>query len=168
MKCTICSHQFNKEIGLALQEGRNRKEIAERYGLSPYALARHVRKHTGQPPPPPAPKPDPIPGFPNLANRVEWMYKQSEETYQAAKAGSDPDTQFKALQRLEKHVEMQSKIVGLIRAEKSGEIDQTQFREQWNRVLAAIAESNESGNPAFKLLVEKLLAIDLEFRNQGL
>ena len=167
MKCSICSHQFSKEIGLALQEGRNRKEVAERYGLSPHALSRHIRKHAQEPKPEP-PKPDLVPGFPNLANRVEWMYKQSSETYESAKSASDPDTQFKALQRLEKHVEMQAKIVGLIRAEKSGEIDLTNFMTQYNKVMAAVRVAAASGSPEMKELLAKFHDLATEFEKQGL
>ena len=147
MKCTICQHQYSKEIGLALQEGRRRKEVAERYGLSPAALANHIRKHSAR-----EPKPDPIPGFANLANRVEWMYKQSAETYDSAKAGDDSDTQFKALQRLEKHVEMQSKIVGLIQSGKSAGGEEADLRLQINQMLEFLNKTADSTAPAHEIL----------------
>ena len=105
---------------------------------------------------------------PNLANRVEWMYKQSSETYESAKSASDPDTQFKALQRLEKHVEMQAKIVGLIRAEKSGEIDLTNFMTQYNKVMAAVRVAAASGSPEMKELLAKFHDLATEFEKQGL
>ena len=159
MECTICQHPQRTEISLAIQQGRHRKEVAERYGLSPSALARHIRKHA-----PKAPEPEPIPGLPNLASRVEWMYAQSAEAYQSAKTAADPGTQFKALQRLEKHVEMQAKLVGSIRADQATP-GAASIEPQLEEILHAVNKSADQDALGLKELVEILRQITAKSRS---
>ena len=80
---------------------------------------------------------------------------------------SDPDTQFKALQRLEKHVEMQSKLVGIISADQATPATAS-IQPQLERIFHALNKSADIDDPGIKGLIAGLKTIAADFGRKGL
>ena len=154
MKCTICSHPFAADIVRAINEGRTRKEVAERYGLPASALARHLREHL-QAPPPPRPS---LPSYRGIAERHEWLYQKTVETYESARSRGDVDVEFRALTRLERNLEIQAKLHGILEMKDAAPANFAALEQQLSQIYRLFREAYDDQCPRWQKLMAGLTA----------
>jgi len=139
-KCTVCLRLDRKEIDQAsLAYGSSLREVAERYGLSYSAMARHREKHLPQlmskaledrrakgehelfdehPPIPEAIKQheeDELQLADGLLNRVTDLERQAMEILVEARATKSLKTALMAIGRAADVIELQAKLIGKIK-----------------------------------------------------
>jgi hypothetical protein len=100
MKCSICTHPNLAEIDSLLDAGTNQKDAAAQFGVSRFALSRHVR-HSA-----PAPMPEPGTSEPLETQAARWM-ERADAIYQASTANGDVRGQVQALTGAFRGLELQ-------------------------------------------------------------
>ena len=163
MKCTICSHPYAADIVRAVKEGRTRKEVAERYGIAASALARHLREHVPAPPPP---RPS-LPGYRGIAERHEWLYQKTVETYESARSRGDADVEFRALTRLERNLEIQARLHGILEVKDAARGEFASFADQFQRILPLFQEAYDPTIPSWVRLMTSLKALSVAIEEQS-
>lgn len=115
MTCTVCRSPRAGEINRALLAGDPVRDVAAHHGLSKSAISRHeancmpakLASAKGA---------SEIASTARLLERLDLIGLQTVEILEVCKVAKDHRISLRAIARLEKQLELQAKIVGLIQA----------------------------------------------------
>lgn len=109
--CTICAHAERAAIDAALARGAGYRDIAGQFGVSKTAVARHASEHVAQ-----AVASSKAAQREGAALDVVAQLKSINgaalAVLQAARASGDHDLALKAIDRLQRQIELQAKLLG--------------------------------------------------------
>jgi hypothetical protein len=112
--CTICTHARRVDINRSLVDGSPVRELAKRFGVSKSALQRHKDDHLSKVILGNAEARKKLEGL-SVVERAEQLYEQTQGILEAATAANEPGLALKAIQRLERQLELVGRLLGEIR-----------------------------------------------------
>ncbi len=139
--CSVCTHERRGEIERNLVEGATVRSIASKYGLSASAVDRHQQSHIAER----VTKASAARArftADSLVDRLESLREQTETVLAAANGALkqwDPASAgiaLRAIQRLEKQVELVARVVGELR--ESGPVTNIIVSPEWADMRARV------------------------------
>jgi len=150
--CSICTHENREAIDEALIAGQSYRKIAERFGVSPAALSRHLRRHlvallAGR---------SEVEAD-NLLEQVADLQRQAQAIKDKAEAAGDLKTALQGIRELVRIVELLAKL--------RGELDERPvvnvlLTAQWVTVRAVLLEALTPFPDARQAAAVALLEVD--------
>ncbi len=152
-RCSVCTHPQRGAIDLALVAGASRNGLATAYGLAETSLRRHEAAHLpaamvrGEEAREEARALDVIQQLKAINGATLQILKESRE-------GRDNDTALKAIDRIQKQIELQAKLLGEL---KEGTTVNVLVSPEWIQVRTVILHALDA-HPAARLAVAAALA----------
>ncbi len=109
--CTVCSHQDREAIDTALVAGQSAEKTSALFRVSPDAVQRHRAEHL----PAVLLKAEDEAAATHALDVVKQLRTingVSMEILTAARTSKDPDTALKAIDRIQRQIELQAKLLG--------------------------------------------------------
>lgn len=111
--CSVCTHPNRADIDRALVNGSAYRDVAGRFGLSKSAVARHQAEHLPAALVQGAAARDEVRAL-DVTQQLAAINAASVAILRQAQAARDGDLALKAIDRIAKQVELQSKLIGLL------------------------------------------------------
>ncbi len=150
--CTACRHPQTEAISLALIQKVPMREIAEKYGLSLSAVARH-KKHI----PAQLAKADEahhVAEAGSVMQRIMELDKRADEIYRQATSDQDHNLALKALKELREVTTLYAKLAGEIST--GGTVNNIIVTPEWVSMRAVMLHALEPYPDARRALVMAL------------
>ncbi len=110
--CTVCRHEARDEVDRALVSGESTRSIAGRYGsLSREAIKRHGENHLPETLTKAAEQEDVREAL-DVVKQLKAINGASLSILREARKEGDPGTALKAVDRIQKQIELQAKLLG--------------------------------------------------------
>ncbi len=109
--CTICHHAQRREIDEALLASESLRNVAKRTGTSFTALHRHKKSHIPQKLAK-AKEAEEVVESDSLLERLRQLNRETQDVLRAARDGGNHDLRLKAINRVEKQLELEGKLLG--------------------------------------------------------
>ena len=109
--CTICCHEQRQEIDAALLTSESLRNVAKRTGTSFTALHRHKKSHI----PKKLAKAKEVREIAeggSLLERLRQLNSETQDVLRAARKEGDHELRLKAINRAEKQLELEGKLLG--------------------------------------------------------
>ncbi len=136
--CTVCKHPDIKNINqeLIIDNGSLR-DIAGHYKLSKTSLSRHKQTHISEALSKAKDVKDHVHGD-SLLDRLKEINRETLEILKVAKDGKNYDISLRAIQRIEKQIELQARLIGEI---SEGQVINVSVMPQWLQIRAVILQA---------------------------
>lgn len=109
--CTICSHQSRAEIDQALVTGAPYRDIAGHYDVSKTAVARHASEHIAAAVSKSQEARDEAQAL-DVVQQLQAINGATLAILNEARASGNPDLALKAIDRIQRQIELQAKLLG--------------------------------------------------------
>ena len=151
--CTICTHEEREAIDRAVVSGGSNRAIARRWGVSKDAVARHQAEHL----PAAIVKAQEEVDVRNAIDIVKQLRTINGATLRILKRAhdaGDSDTALKAIDRVQKQIELQAKLLGDL--EPDGVTVNVLVSPEWQQLRSLILQALDA-HPAARLSVAAAL-----------
>jgi hypothetical protein len=152
--CSICSHPDRAEIDTALVVRGSLRGISRTFDLSEDALTRHRDNHL-----PPAlaqsARVEEITRADDLVDRLIGLARETQAILAAARKDGNHDLALKAIQRAEKQLELQARLVGELR---DAPVVNITLAPAWIQIQAVIVQALDAYPEARLAVVHALQA----------
>lgn len=134
-RCTVCAHASRAEIDTALVAGdASYRDVSGRFGLSVSALHRHAGEHL------PArmvkaSEAAEVVQADSLLDRLRQLNRETAEVLKAAKEAGQHELTLKAIQRAERQLELEARLLGELR---EGQTVNVLLSPEWLSVRTAL------------------------------
>lgn len=149
--CSICRHEQNEAINLALLQGTPLREIAGRYGVTSSSLQRHkahIPKQLAK-----AKEAKEVASASNVMQRITELDSRADSIYTQATEQDDPALALKALKELREITSLYAKLTGEIQAQT---IQHIHITPEWLLLRANMLRALEPYPEARSALVKAL------------
>ena len=151
-QCSICTHDKRDAIDQALIVGTGYRKIAERFGVSPAALSRHLRRHlvallAGRQ----------EVDADNLLGQVANLQRQAQVIKDKAEATGDLKTTLQGIRELCRIIELLAKLRGEL---DTRPVVNVLLAPQWVTVRAVLLEALSPYPEARQAAAAALLEVD--------
>lgn len=109
--CTVCKHPERDAIDRALVDGASLRDIAGQYGLTKSSVARHQAEHLPASLVKAAEAEDVAHAI-DIVKQLKAINGAALEVLKNARASGDGDLVLKAVDRVQKQIELQAKLIG--------------------------------------------------------
>jgi hypothetical protein len=154
--CTCCTHPQRADIDRALIAGGALRNIAERFGLSTTALHRHKSDHL-----PPAmvkaAELEDVAHALDVVQQLRAINAASLTVLKEARAAGDGALALKAIDRIQKQIELQAKLLGEL---QDGATVNILVSPEWLAVRSALMTTLTRYPDARLAVVESLTALE--------
>lgn len=155
-KCSACSHGERDGIDEAILHGASYQAVADRFGLSKPAVARHVNAHLS----PAAVALADSERAPDLVAKVERLLEDVESVLDAAKASGQGGAMLAAIREARPTIELLAKLTGHLRGEGTNVTINVATSEEWGRIRSALTAALDPYPAAAVAVSAALLAVE--------
>jgi hypothetical protein len=152
--CTICKHQSQEAINAALLGPESLRKISSRWSVSKTALLRHKADHLPAAVVKAVKIEEAISGG-KLLERLKELNRETSAILHEARTAGTKDNQLalKAISRVEKQLEIESKMLGELNQDATVDLRLT---PEWQNLRAAILSALERHPAAHAAVVEAI------------
>ena len=141
--CTICHHAQRREIDEALLASESLRNVAKRTGTSYTALHRHKKSHLPQKLAK-AKEAEEVVESDSLLERLRQLNRETQDVLRAARDGGNHDLRLKAINRAEKQLELEGKLLSELNDGASTQINIQVLAPIILEALAAFPEARQA------------------------
>lgn len=109
--CSVCAHPKRQEVDAAISAATPYRDIARQYGLSKDAVARHASEHIAQAVAASQAARSEASAL-DVVAQLKAINGATLAILQEARRQSDPDLALKAIDRIQRQIELQAKLLG--------------------------------------------------------
>lgn len=154
--CTVCQHPERTAIDRALVGGKACREIAALYRVSPDAVERHAAKHLPQTLIEARKAADDEHAL-DVVKQLRAINGASLRILHEAQQGQDPQTALKAIDRIQRQIELQAKLLGQLDERPQVNI---LMAPEWLQVRAVLLTALAPHHEARRAVTAALVAIE--------
>lgn len=157
--CTICAHNDRSEIDAALLNGEPYRRIAQRYAASPDAVNRHKREHLSSQMAQAA-RANGAADVRTAIDVVQQLRAINDEAHAVlidARESRDGELRLKAIEQVRKQIELQARLIDLIR---DGDTVNITISPQWLEIRAVVIDALSGHPDASQRVAEALQSIE--------
>lgn len=132
--CETCRHPEREEVEAAILAGSSFRDVSRRFGPSPAAVHRHAVAHIPEVLSKARDVRERVTGD-GLLDRLEDLTTETREILSAARESQAHEVALKAINRLERQLELQARLLGELR---DGATVNLVLSPEWTRVRTAL------------------------------
>ena len=154
--CTICHHVQRAEIDAALVAGGSYRDIAGQFHMSKTAVARHASEHISTAIAKSQEAREEAHAL-DVVRQLKAINATTVAILREARAEGDPDTALKAIDRIQRQIELQAKLLGDLEDRPQVNI---LVAPEWVSVRAALLTALAPYGEARAAIATALLALE--------